>query len=75
LGLYLVKQIMGRMENDGWIGTFPFLGMKEKEDQKRKRTGVSHRVHVPLSSQKWEESIGKRGNDKRHYVFTYLSTG
>lgn len=37
LGLHLVKQIMGRMENDGWIDTFPFLGMKGKEDKKEKR--------------------------------------
>jgi hypothetical protein len=70
---------MGRMENDGWIGTFPFLGMNRKEEKKKKkkkkkRTGVLHQVHVPLSSKKWEESIGKRGNDERHYVFTYLST-
>jgi hypothetical protein len=27
---------MGRMENDGWIGNFPFLGMNRKEDKKEK---------------------------------------
>ncbi|KAE8038810.1 hypothetical protein FH972_011282 [Carpinus fangiana] len=27
---------MGRMENDGWIGTFPFLGMNQKDDKKEK---------------------------------------
>jgi hypothetical protein len=28
---------MGRMENDGWIGTFPFLGMNRKDDKKKKK--------------------------------------